>query len=821
MAGKDYFSDYNPDAVTAEERAQADALLNASLGNEGSHAPLGSGQLTEVTPESMGPPYDRPPPPSPEATRDNLGLVSALAISGGVGMATGGMSVPFQIGAQMLAGMGASVINSGVLPRIPGIAEEHPKPWSDVLTDAKSEGFLWGAVTAGSEGLKIGAQLARPYVGRAVNAISETPVGAFVRERLDKLAAAGGPAAASSRLIQERLGIGGQQVTLPSASGLNARYGNVLEPGAVAGQQFAIEQGTTLPLGNVVRSKFVDLLQNIAKGALTGSRIEKLTFANERVVQRQINKTLNSLPRLAPQEVGQVVGDLTRGGHSFRGAIAEGHYKVVDDALQAKYGVPHDVRLPANERLGDLGGARAQYIQNPRYPAQPPVIRQYGVDISGVVADANQVIAQYEKLGVSIPNEIRSLANSTETIIPWSEAQRRRSTLFNFTKQFDRGTTETNTVLKGRVELLSGNLTKAMENSVSKAPREVRDSLNTANRIWREEIRGDYESELAVKLANEQPFDVMQALLNTKNPDDIRAMRVLVSKGTAARAQERLGADALRNPEVGRAVQTEAIEKVQGSFLQHLVDQTSNPVVLPSGEFAKERIVDPKNLLELIDKMGRDNGGEIFKVWGVEEQIKQLRRIANFGALNKGGAGGTSGGAVFFQMAQAGALTGALSLVFSDNAREAALPTAVGFVLAPIAVNRLFTDPGIVNWLTLGQIAPPRSPLASKVILMTLGKMLQNGYISPDQEPAARDKIEAAQRHLGMSVTGSLDTEARLTAEERSQVNELLVQDAHQIVDDRVMAKDRSALDERAAAQQKLEETQTRFMEALGGGSQQ
>lgn len=810
MAGE-HLDGFDPSQLTEEDVAQLRMLSDQQR--------IGSPVAPTVFTTIEGSKFRDPDP-------ENIGILSALGLSAVVAAATGGMSVPTQIGAQMLGGVAASTLNSS----IQGDIQE--KGWRDVLTDARNEGFLWGGVQGAASGLGVVGRAARNSpVGQLVENKIAGPVSAFVRERLDGLTRSGGTAASASRLIRERLGVPAQVAPLPGPKfGLNGRYSGVLEDNAEAGLDFANSQGTTLPLGNVVRSKFVDLAQNIATGALTGSRIERLSFGNERVTQKYIRNLINKYPRLSPQDTGRFVTSLTREGNTFRGAVAEGHYQIVDDALAAKYGVPRDVRVPAGERLGETGLTlesrglplrqdRRQYATsdyragNPEYPVQPPIITRNGVDLSGVAADARKVVEEYTKIGVAVPGEIKSLAAMTDTVIPWAEAQRRRSAMFSLSQQFERGSTEISPVLKGRATLLSGNLTQAMENAASKAPREVRDSLTTANRIWREEMRGSYEKDFAVKLADEQPFEVMRALLNTKDPNDVMAMRALVAKGVAGRAAE---AGAVST----QALQDKAFEKVQGSFLGHLIDQTSEEIILPGGAVAKYRKVDPTKLLDLIDTVGKDSKGELFRAWGVEDQIKNLRNVANFGTLNAAGAGGGHAGSIFFQMAQAGVLGGGLSLAVGGDPSEALTTGVFAFGLTPIAINRLFSDPALVKWLTVGAAAAPRSRLSSKVVLMVLGKMAQRGLLQERDAQRAQHQIAGAQRQLGLPTTGSFSGESRLTAEEQAQMDEFNVTDYGQIMEDRAMGKDTGAIDARREAESKLEAKKQQFMEMLGQGGQ-
>jgi hypothetical protein len=338
---------------------------------------------------------------------------------------------------------------------------------------------------------------------------------------------------------------------------------------------------------------------------------------------------------------------------------------------------------------------------------------------------------------------------------------------------------------------VAGSLTKAMEDAASKAPREVRDKLIRANRLWSQEIQGNYTEDIVTKLVDGQPFEAVEALLKTQSPHDVHVVRSMVERGAAEATK------------TGNTAYAEVWGKAQGALLTKLVDQASEAIVLPGGTVSTARKINWEELTTVIDEATNASKGEIWRAWGVEPQVNRLREIANFGRFAQGKAGGSEH-AIFFNLMQAGSfgtLVGALNFADSGqagaSAAQGAGAAAAMVLLTPLGLNKLFTDPAINKWLSVGMAAGQGSQLARKAGTLLLTKALSDNWLYESEKPKARRLLALYQEQGGYS-----GEDVRLTESERAQVNSMAAQTPQSIMEDRVKAKGagQQLLDMRAKA---------------------
>lgn len=529
-----------------------------------------------------------------------------------------------------------------------------------------------------------------------------------------------------------------------------APFAGHLEPGGADAFEAVAELGETLTPGQPVRHRYVDSLENIADASLTaGQRITEVRQSAERAVRAKLQSIVDALPSLPRGRIADTIEALHDGRLRRIKGVAHAKYRYVDEQLKPKY----QTKVTRTEEV----------INDPKAPLTPKVVEHVteeqilvgnGVDISELKKDVAKGIDRFSK-GI-IPervNRVRRILDKPD-VVDYQTAQQIRSDLFEISGQFNPNADPVLKADKALAQRMSGKLTNSIDDAARQAPPGVKEALDEANRLWREEVKGTLTDKMLIKWIRGQGEDMLDAMIRTGKPGNIRMVREIVMK---------------EDPE--------AWKLVQSSFLKRVMHTTTN-------EFGE---VQGKALKQALDSFGREDMASLNELFPGKEAGKLLanfKRYANALMFTQRSASrsGGGGGSIWFQMAQAGALAGSagMAVQFARGESPAAvLGTGAGVatiavLLLPGAVSRILTNPQMTRWLTVGAMHAPGTRHAARAGAVLLGAMLRDKLVAPESMDAAQELLLDFQSQLsGKERTVTPQPNARMSQDEQRMLREM------------------------------------------------
>lgn len=552
--------------------------------------------------------------------------------------------------------------------------------------------------------------------------LEDRPLGEAAKRSIDDAAVAGGGEAlvgavnpvlgGAVRLTRRgfqkaagraRAAVSQRQPVQPGRGTLSAPNRSRLVPGAEAASQTADRLNVIIPPGNLVEARTTDLAQNIVQSSIVaGGRLDRLRLGGVQAAESAMNRVLNSFPRMSRAETMKLVQDLTGGQLAEVKGVAGGLFRSVDEQMSGS-----------------------------------------NVDIRILKAMARKQLDKQRQGILGVDSRVGEILNK-EDLVSFSEAQQIRSDLFDISNQFDVGQSVTVGRDKQAAIALSTQVTKAIQNAVSKAGPGVKDQLNMANRIWRQEVKGTFTNKLVRKIIDEQPDDILDSLLTSGSVGSIKSMRKIVQRADPS----------------GRAWGS-----VQGRLLERVFQASSKPVIAPGGRPIRGATrVDGDTMLKELEKIGGTDDAMIqaFFPGNARQTVENLREYANMLKFVQNKAGGTEASTIFFNILQAGAIAGvpAGTYMMLGGGGEAGgfteglttLGGSAAILLSPKAVERILTNRDTAKWLSVGVSATPGSRQASRALINVVGNLLVDDLIEPEQRPAAEAAVRRAQENLGGGV---------------------------------------------------------------------
>jgi hypothetical protein len=372
------------------------------------------------------------------------------------------------------------------------------------------------------------------------------------------------------------------------------------------------------------------------------------------------------------------------------------------------------------------------------------MVPEFGADIGPMQELAKKELALLKSGGGVNPSMEKQLQRYIDKprIQTISAAAQMRSELFAQSKQFTIGENVIMTQDKAIAKKLTDPLTKAMNKAMDEAPADARAFYQQGRKLWKEEVRGDLTSAYITKLANTQSDTFLEAMMFSKDPAHTIMLRDIVMK---------------ENPQAWQAV--------QGSFLRNLLwkhstmrsigdnivgtELKASAVIKDLGRIAGE---DGAGLRALFPDRS-SKAGNVFT--GFKRYVQAIESQQRLGA--------SGSGAMFMQLKQAGAVStvagavaGGLGLGFGSSPQGAGTvgaSTALGvgalFLLAPIAAGRAWSNPQIVQWLTVGAKNAPGTVKGMKASIAAIGLFLKEDlFASPEESEAAAQYAVEISREL-------------------------------------------------------------------------
>jgi hypothetical protein len=515
------------------------------------------------------------------------------------------------------------------------------------------------------------------------------------------------------------LGAAGRTRTSVSGGRMNAPLRPYLTDPATSSEQVirtANELGVVVPPAHVVDHNIVDTGYAIARSAIFGG--QTIRSAEKHTMRRAsdaMREAANYFPRFSREQVVSLVGDLASGRLKTVKGIAQGYFRAVDEAMGA------------GNHMVDISPIKAK-------------VAEYAAKAAGSKAGGL----------FPLPRAYQEIMSKPD-VVPYEQAHRIRSDLFDISQQETIGLGAEVTREKRDAVALLDLAGRQIDSAVAKAPREVRETLDRANRIWREEVKGEFTTRFVQKLTQENAVDIADAISRMK-PGEARMIRDVIH----------------RTPD-GKA----AWETVQGHLIHKMLWSASQDVTTSAGRLGRGGVVDGAAWQRAVQKMQGQDGllwNEVMRGKG-DEVARNMNRYANVLSAVQRGPQGSGTGAIFFNMLQAGAVAGAIGGSQVAGADSSLVPVltvgGAAVLLGPKALARIMTSRTMSNWLSIGTAATPGSQSAIRAAIGILGGLLQEGDYDGDRE-AAEAALRSAQEQVGIRPGAGLDL--RATPTERSSV---------------------------------------------------
>ena len=313
-----------------------------------------------------------------------------------------------------------------------------------------------------------------------------------------------------------------------------------------------------------------------------------------------------------------------------------------------------------------------------------------------------------------------------------------RSELFELSQQFELGRTAVMQANKAAAVRLNSPLKSAIDDAVQTADPALKQMLDDANKIWGEEVKGTFTSKFIKKIANSQPEDLLDAIIVSGKPGDIRMIREIVEKGDPS---------------------GKAWFNVQGAFIQRLLFNSSEARFIsselgerkfvPSGKKLKDNLnrlmdVDGANMKQLFPDVASKGGTAMRNIQRYAQALENTERAI----------GGSGGGSVWLQLGQASVVSGvigagAIGIYTGHNTLGAsAVGGAAVFLLAPHAMARFWVSKQASRWLIIGAEHAPGTERAMKATVSLLGIMIRENLLEGSQAEAASAHIQTLNQEL-------------------------------------------------------------------------
>jgi len=495
--------------------------------------------------------------------------------------------------------------------------------------------------------------------------------------------------------------------------------------------------GATPQASQLVEHGLVDTAQKILNKSIASStRQAGIRRQTERVLTQAIKDTVDELPQMSRESAGQLIQDLVTGRLAQVKGVAQGYYRQADKIL----GKTREVAREITEEVTRRGVGGSIILDANGKPLVETVIRTVKdiVPVNGVSIIALKQMAQKElkllESGVrNNPGMERILKNILDKpdTITYSSSQQVRTEFFEMSQQLTLGAGEVVKANKRAATAMTVPLTRAMQKAAKNAGPEAKRLITQADKLWREEVRGELTQSFVKKLVNNQADDVLDAMMVRGTPADIRMIRDIVMKTEGG---ER------------------AWQSVQGAFLSRMIYANAERRFVGNG--IQINSFNGKKILDDFTQIAREDGAVVKALFpGTGSSAKTLgnfKRYIQALESTQRPVSQEATGAVFMQLGQAsavGGLLGGLTLVLSGNAPASALVGVAGigtaFILAPHMVGRMFANNEIVRWLTIGAKHSPLTVPGVKATIAILGLLVKNQILEDDDAERAIQKIQS------------------------------------------------------------------------------
>jgi len=511
-------------------------------------------------------------------------------------------------------------------------------------------------------------------------------------------------------------------------------FANFLEPEAQQVYETVTEVGGIPMPSQLIQHDIIDVTQNILDRSFTAGAGQRAVRAlNEKALTQAMNEVVDNLPRVDARYVGGMIQDVVTGRLQQIKGVAQGFYRQADKILGKTKEVSRQVirEVPA---VGQNGAPLLDMNGKPVVRSVTETITETvpenGVNFIPLKEMAKKELELLDKglhTNPGLEKILKEVLEKPDTVF-YSTAQQVRTELFDISQQFARGAGDITPASKRAATAMTTPLTREMKIAATKAGPEARQYIDMADKLWREEIRGELTQKFITKLVNNQADDVLDAILVRGKPGDIRMIRDIVMK---------------ENPK--------AWDAVQGSFLQRLLYAHAEKRLIGDGtrivgfnakelleDFARIQGTDGRALKELFPSM-YDKGGRTLS--GFKRYLQALETLQR--ANEAGGRGG-----VFFQLSQSGAiglLVGAGTAYVTDSpvtGGAAGVLASSGYLIAPNVVGRMFRNPEIVSWLVQGAKHAPGTVPAARAAIAVLGLMVRNNLLEGDDAKRAVNQMQ-------------------------------------------------------------------------------
>jgi len=709
--------------VDPESRLSIDALQQAIPAAGESDAALG-----EAARPSHPLPGALDPTPKPMSVDEWLAL-QERAPEEVVGMAPEGQ----RFGAQLALGTALSATTGGLgLPaRVllnaglsSGLEFGMQKAHGEETGKAAGEAALTGALMGGAEAV---APLVGLTVGGGVRGIR-------------------GLARASRQGIRRVRGV--QPLPeIPRIEKMSAPFAkDFLEEGAEEALEDAVSVGALPPPGQLVEHNLVDTGQGVAEAAIIGGQgIREQRRQSVKRVAAGLDDFVAKLPQMPRQAVADLIDDLATGRLKRIKGIAQGKYRAIHKYAK-KQVVKKDVKV--GEKQVDTGilDSSGKPITRTEAVLEKQIV-EGGVDIRPLKKWYARQLKESGKgkeggLGNAKIKKIHDRIMEKPDVVTLPQAQRIRSDLYEEADMMNPEKLRVVGQAKRAATRGRALASKAMQDAKKHYPAEIRTMIDEAEALWRDEVRGELTSKALTQILRKQPEDMLDAIIRTGKPSTIRMVRDIVMK---------------ENPGVW--------ERVQGSFLARVVHSSVGEIRISKGETLTA--ADGKRILKTLQGFGKEDRAALDAMFPGESKkiLAGFERWASALQLMQKPPGGKGVPAIFFNMGQAsafGLLFASAGAAVTDGgwpaagagAAGAATGAVVGFLVPALVVARMFRNPEIVKWLTIGAKNVPYGRPAGKATVAVLGLMLRDGILEGEQAERAIDYInETSEAMKGLGST--------------------------------------------------------------------
>jgi len=513
-----------------------------------------------------------------------------------------------------------------------------------------------------------------------------------------------------------------------------------LEPEARQVYETITSLGGTPQPSQLVEHGLVDITQKILNRSITAAEGQRqLLRLNSQKVVDAIKSTVDQLPKLSRREVSTVLQDLVTGRLTRIKGVAQGYYRQADRILGKTKQVTREIveDVPRLDAAGNpVLNVNGKPIVVPTTRTVTDVVPVHGVDIRPLKEMARKELKLLESGMRNNPGLERNLKNiiDKQDTITYSSAQQIRTELFETSQQFTLGAGDVVKANKRAATAMTVPLTRSMQSAARNAGPEARSFINQADKIWREEIRGELTQKFITKLVNNQADDVLDAIIASGRPGDIRMIRDIVMK---------------ENPR--------AWDAVQGSFLHRLIYTHAERRLVNGVEMVN---FNAKNLLDDLTRIAREDGSVLRELFPGDVSrgsvaLKNFQRYLQALESIQRPISGESVGAIAIQLGQAGSvglLIGLTAQSISENRLAGGVvggvAAASAYLFLPHMMGRAFRNPEIVKWLTIGAKHSPMTVPGIKASIATLGLMVRHRIFEDEQAEKALREIDVLKKQL-------------------------------------------------------------------------